>query len=180
MIAEQVKVNIPPARKPLMMLVNRVVLFVLGRGLQSASKHDPAIRAELARWQPGFTFMLKQLPHGPSMAVTRTEKGDLRYQGANFPEEKCDVIFFFRNVESAFMMFTAQIGTPTAYAQHRMSARGDLANSMAMVRVLNSIQAYLFPAFIARGIMKRLPPIPFWYKQALRLKIYLLGIPFGI
>ena len=41
--------EIAPRRKPLKRLVNQVVLFVLGRALQSLSRLDPLIRHEVQK-----------------------------------------------------------------------------------------------------------------------------------
>jgi len=49
-----------------------------------------------------------------------------------------------------------------------------------VVRALGITECYLFPSIISKHLVKRLPAIPFWRKQGLRLKTYLLGIPFGI
>lgn len=172
--------DIPPRKKPVKRLVNQVVMFVLGRALQSLSIHDPLIQHEVKTWPENFTLMLVVRPKGGSMAVTRLPGGRLAYRGAHFPEEKADVIIYMKSVESAFAMFTGQLGIDMGYAQHTMCARGDLSNTVSVVRVLDIAEAYLFPAFISRNLMKRLPPTPFWQKQLLRLKAYFIGIPFGL
>lgn len=172
--------EIAPRRKPLKRLVNQVVLFVLGRALQSLSRLDPLIQHEVQTWPEGFTLMMRIRPDGGSMAVTRLPDGSLRYLGANFDESKADVVIYMKSIECAFSMLTGQLGIDTAYAQHAMCARGDLSNTVSVVRVLNIVEAYLFPAFMARRLMKRLPPIPFLRKQLLRLRTYFIGVPLGL
>jgi len=172
--------EIPPARKPIKKMVNKVVLFVLGRALQSLSKRDPLIQREVLGWPEGFTLMLRVRPDGGAMAVTRLAGGRLQYRGANFDETKADVVIYMKNIECAFAMLTGQLGIDVAYAQHTMCARGDLSNTVSVVRVLNIAEAYLFPSFMARRLMKRMPPIPFARKHLLRIRTYFVGVLFGI
>lgn len=172
--------EITPRRKPLKRLINQVVLFVLGRALQSLSRHDPLIKHEVQGWPEGFTLMLTVRPNGGSMAVSRLPGGVLQYRGARFDEASADVIIYIKNIETAFAMLTGQLGIDMAYAQHAMCARGDLSNTVSVVRVLNIVEAYLFPSLMSRNLMKRLPPIPFARKHLLRIKTYLVGIAFGI
>jgi len=172
--------DIHPRKKPLKQTINRIVMFVLGRALQSLSHNDPLIQRDVANWPDNFTLMLVVRPDGGSMAVSRTKNGQLIYRGSNLPEDKADVVIYLKNIESAFAMFTGQLGIDVAYAQHAMCARGDLSNTVSVVRVLNIVEAYLFPSIISKRLMKALPPIPFLRKQSLRLKAYTLGIMFGV
>lgn len=172
--------DIQPGKKPIKRAVNKTFLFILGRALQSLSKHDPLIQHEVQGWPENFTLMMKVRPNGGSVALTRTDGGRLIYRGASFDEAKADVVIFLKDVEGAFDLLTGQLGIDMGYARHCMCARGDLSNTVSVVRVLNITQAYLFPRLLARRLMKRLPPIPWGRRWGLRLKAYLLGIPFGI
>lgn len=172
--------DLPPRRSPIKRFVNRTVLFVLGRALQSLSRSDPLIQKDVSGWPEGFTLMMVIRPNGGSLAVSRQKGGRLVYRGAHFDEAHADVVIYIKDIESAFAMFTGRLGIDVAYARHCMCARGDLSNTVSVVRVLDITEAYLFPAFMARRLMKRLPPIPASRKHLLRLKTYLLGVPFGI
>lgn len=172
--------DIPPRRKPFKRAINQIVMFVLGRALQSLSKHDPLIQHEVRSWPEPFTLMMVVRPDGGSMTVSRAANGRLVYRGSRVPEAEADVVIYIKNIEAAFAMFTGQLGIDLAYAQHTMCARGDLSNTVSVVRVLNIAESYLFPAILARRLMKALPPVPVWRKHVLRLKAYTLGILFGI
>ncbi len=171
---------IPPRSKPLKKRINKIVLFILGRALQSLSHNEPLVQHEVRSWPENFTLMMVIRPNNGSLAVTRCNDGRLKYLGSGFSEDQADVVIYIKNIEFAFAMFTGQIGIDLAYAQHAMCARGDLSNTVSVVRVLNIAEAYLFPAVLARRLMKALPPIPFLRKHGLRLKTYTLGILFGI
>jgi hypothetical protein len=172
--------DIPPRRSPFKKFINKTVLAVLGRALQSLSRSDPLIQHDIACWPEGFTLMMVVRPDGGSLAVTRDAQSHLVYRGSHFDPEKASVVIYIKNIESAFAMFTGQLGADVAYAQHAMCAKGDLSYTVSVVRVLDIVETYLFPAFIARNLMKQLPPIPAGRKHLLRLKTYFLGVPFGI
>lgn len=169
-----------PRKKPVKRTVNKVVLFVLGRALQSLSKTDPLIRNETASWPEGFTLVMNILPNGGSLAVKRQPDKSLKYLGAKFPVEQADVAIHINDVESAFKMFTGQLGSDVAYARHAMSAKGDLSYTVSVVRVINVVETYLFPRIISSKLMKETPSIPGWRLHLMRLKTYTLGVLFGI
>jgi hypothetical protein len=156
-------------------LIIRVLFFILGRGLQSGSKHDPDIKRELESIPEGLRIQMKVSPCGGSMTVQKHE-GTLRYRVGG-PHE-ADLTIKFKNTESAFMVLTAQIGTPRGFAEHRIGVEGMLPYAMIFTRCVNILMGHLFPWFINKRIMKRLPPMPL-RKQWIRLKIYALGVPFG-
>lgn len=172
--------DVLPKKKPIKRTVNKVVLFVLGRALQSLSKTDPLIRTETANWPEGFTLVMDILPKGGSMAVKRKADLSLSYLGTKFPAEQADVAIHINDVGSAFKMFTGQLGSDVAYARHAISAKGDLSYTVSVVRVINVVETYLFPRFMSSKLMKETPPIPGWRLHLLRLKTYTLGVLFGI
>jgi hypothetical protein len=158
----------------------KIVFFVLGRGLQSAAKHDVTIKNEVASWPENTVVLFKVLPDGSCMALTKTTQGRLLYSGTRVCDADATIVVAFKNIECAFMMLTAQIGTAQAYSEHRLAVRGDLVLALSIIRCLNVIERYLFPTFIVKNIMRRLPDIPFFKRNGLRVWIYLLGVPFGI
>jgi hypothetical protein len=172
--------DIPPRSSPFKRMVNKTVLAVLGRSLQSLSRSDPLIQEDISHWPEGFTLMMLVRPDGGSLAVTHLPDGTLKYLGSHWDETRADVVIYIKNIDSAFAMFTGQLGADVAYAQHCMCAKGDLSYTVSVVRVLDVVEAYLFPAFLARRLMKQLPPIPTGRKHLLRLKTYFLGVPFGV
>ena len=172
--------DIPPRPRRFKRLVNHIVFFVLGRGLQSLSRHDRLIQQECSNWPEDFTLMVVVRANGGTMAVQRAGSGRLVYKGSQFPESSANVVIYLKNIDTAFAILTGQMGIDTGYAHHSMCARGDLSHLTSVVRVINVAETYLFPSFMARRLMKRLPPLPYPQKQMLRLKTYLLGIPFGV
>ena len=164
-----------PLNKRLKKALAWLVMFILGRAFQSASRWDPTVRHEAARWPEGFKVLMK-VPKGPAMALVK-EKGRIKYKGSRVDHP--DLTITYKNIEGAFMIFTTQMGAEVGFAQHRMSVKGDLAKAMSFIRCVKMLQDYLFPPFLSKRVLKRVPR--FGLKEhAVRLVIYTVGIPLGI
>lgn len=176
MTGEKIYPEIVPGRRPFITLVVKIVLFVLGRGFQSIALRDEEVRQEIESWEESFSILFEVLPEGPYLLLQK-QNGKLRMLGLQ--KQEADLVISFKTLGSAFLIFTGQMGTPQGYAEHRMSVKGDLARAMSLIRCLNLVEFYLFPGFIARKILKRLPGMTL-RRFGLRLHVYFLGIPFGI
>ncbi len=153
-----------------------VGLFLFGRAFQSASKTDAEIKRELKDLPEGFSISMGLSPAGPRI-MFRKKKGALKYKGfGNFP---ADLEFSFRSLDAAFRVFAARTGPVTAFAENRLTLRGDIARALPFLRAVHVVEAYLFPAFLLRPIFKSVPIMDF-RRQLQRLKVLLLGIPFGL
>jgi aldehyde:ferredoxin oxidoreductase len=153
--------------------------FILGRAFQSLSRRDETLRREVASWPEETTVLFKVLPKGPRLAFKKVKDGILKYLGSKVGEQDATLVINFKNLEAAFLMMTAQLGTARAYAEHRMSVRGDLPIALSNIRCLNVVERYLFPTFIAKNVVKRLPDIPARLRYPRRLWVYTMGILFG-
>jgi hypothetical protein len=167
---------ITPGKKWVKVLVIKIIFIVLGKAFQSGSRHDPEIRKEIAAWPENFMVIMNVFPEGPRMVLEKIHSR-FKYRGSQFI--KGDLVINFKNIECAFMVLTPQIGPAQAFAQRRMTVTGDLANAMIFTRCLNIIIAYLYPKFICKQLLKRVPEMTV-RKQLTRIIIYMAGIPFGL
>lgn len=172
--------EIQPGRKPFKIAVIKIAMWAIGRAWQTLFKFDTQLQEEIASWPDEYRVMFKVKPHGPQLVIQKSPDGQLRYAGAQGQEADADLVIYFKNVECGFLVFSAQIGIPQAYAEHRMSVKGDLRYGLSVIRSMNVIETYIFPRLIARQTVKRLVRIPSLKKYACRLWVYLLGIPFGL
>ena len=154
----------------------RVVMLVLGRALQSASRWDALIRHEVARWKDGHSFILEVLPSGPKMGMQK-QGGRLKFKGAQLAD--ADLVVRFKNIECAFLVFSGLMGTEQGFAENRMTVKGDLPEALSLIRCMNRVVVYLYPKFISQRLVKRVPKLSF-KQHALRLYLMLFGIPTGI
>lgn len=51
------------------------------------------------------------------------------------------------------------MGLAQAYAYHAFTLSGDIADVMKLARMVNLVEAYLFPRFITRRILTDIPPL---------------------
>lgn len=133
----------------------KTVFWFLGRGIQSVASFDKTVKEEIRIYDEGTTVMLMVDPFGPYMVMQK--KGEkLIYLGKK-EVVNADIIIRFKSIEAAILVLTGQIGIDRAYAQHRYVVKGDLYLSMPIVRALSIVEAYLFPKFITKKILKEMP-----------------------
>jgi hypothetical protein len=168
------RTNIQPGSKPLRKLIVKTVLAIIGRSFVSTSHFDPIIKSEIASWPKDFIFVMRINPDGPSMAVVKKD-GKLRYK-SSADHKSADLVVSFKNMESAFLLFTARISTAQGYCEHRLGVTGDIPMAMSAIRCLNVIETYLFPHIVARAVVKRVPHIPVIRLLLGRARLYCLGI----
>lgn len=145
-----------------------MVSTCLCRALKFLSKRDSKMKEEAIRWPEGKRLKL-EIPGATGFTVTATSEGFQKLP----KETPGDVTIRFKSPADAFRVFTGQIGIATAYAQHRFVLRGDMGLAMPFVRCVDRTEGYLFPAFLARRILKRLPK-----KEVSTARVY-LAVLFG-
>ena len=82
-------------------------------------------------------------------------------------DAKGDVTVRFKSPADAFRVFTGQIGVAQAYGEHRFVVKGNLSLALAFTRCVDRVEGYLFPAVLAKRILKRLPK-----KEVSSLRVY--------
>lgn len=139
---------------------------LLGKGLVSCSKIEEAVKEEIKFYEDGFVIELKVLNTDTRVAVKKM--GDeFKYLGSKY-ELVPDLSIIFKSYEGAFLLVLGQIGVYEGYAQHRFIVKGDLIQSMPFIRILYFVEAYLFPKFITKNILKEMP-----VRSSSKIKAYL-------
>jgi len=171
---------IRPGKNRWKVFVIRLVYFLFGRAAQILSKVDPEIRREIARWPDRFSILYTVLPHGPRMVLARNRAGHLEYRTGKAAEGRADLTIALKNVESAYQVFSFRMGMNQAFAQNRLSVRGDIPTAMSQMRVLSLILAYMLPKRLVSKITLKMPAIRPLRRHVTRGVIYFVGIPFGV
>jgi hypothetical protein len=131
-------------------------LLALATAFEIVSKHSAELKAELAGWEEGRTFSLGVLPEGP--AITLKKEGDrIIYLGKG--EKNPGLKILFKNLDSALLPFTGQMGSHTAFIQHRAILHGNIGEAMQISRAMNMVQKYLMPGFILNKTFKSPPKL---------------------
>lgn len=160
------------SKKVVKSFVAKVVLWFLGRGIEAAAKLDTSVKNEVSTWDDTTSIMMKIQDYGPFMALKKNN-GKLSFVGTKEIDNP-NLTIYFKNIESAMLVLTAQLGVAQAFAEHRISAKGDIAFAMSFVRVVYIVEAYLFPTFMAKKVLKRIPE-----KHTSRAEMY-IGTIFGV
>lgn len=152
--------------------IAKTIFWFLGRGFQCASLYDEGIKKELENIEENTVVMLKIEPFGPQMLMQKRGSKIIYIGGKE--TKRVDIAICFKNIDAALMVLTGQIGIDQAYAEHRFTLKGDIFSTMPLVRALYTVEAYLFPTFITKKILKSMPK-----RTTNRFKIY-SGLLFGI
>jgi hypothetical protein len=148
------------------------MMDVIARGLVSTSAVDEDVQAEIRQFPVNFVIQMAVLPHGPSFALRVTDDHTL-VQLKDFTG-RADLSVKFKHIAHAFLVFSFQEGTARAFANDRMIADGDIAQSIRLVRCLNKMEALILPQPIARLAVKRYPAISLSEKVIKAGRIYSL------
>lgn len=147
-----------------------VVLEVLYRGIRVLSKTDTRVHQELQDLPEGQTvrFAVAADEKAPALSFTVTGGTIRKAEKIAVP----DVNIVFKNEKMAFRVFTGRMGIAGAYAAHAFVLKGNINETMGVVRIIDLVEGYLFPKFIAKHILKEIPK-----KQYPTALLYLRLIP---
>lgn len=170
-----IETNLKPRTNTAKRLVVETGFLALARGLQACSHFEPQVQRELDQWPEGYSFCMRVLPYGPSLRMVKTRSA-LSYTGPDTGE--ADLIVELKNLETSFQMITTQVGIHHVYAHHGIGVVGGIGRSMALIRMIEVVEAYLFPELMSRNILKRVPQMNL-QRHFNRLRLLTYGMLFG-
>lgn len=150
----------------------RIMLWFMGRAIQAASRVDERVRNEFRSLPDRFTFALGVMPNGPHLVVQKRGLDRGRYRGGRVAGQDVDLKLEFKHLEAGFLTFSFQENTAIATARDRLIVDGEVGYACAVVRILDIVQIYLLPKWIARRAVKRYPRWPLGGKLINRMRIY--------
>ncbi len=133
-----------------------LMLQVMGRALQAMTEVDGDVCRETRELPPGFLFEMRVMPSGPGMVVEHTGHGRLRFLGATAPRP-INLSIQFKHMVHAFRVVSFQEKTAVAFANERMLVDGDIGYAVRMTRVLNRLETFILPEFLAARAVKQYP-----------------------
>ena len=148
-------------------------LLALGVTFELTSLYTEEMKTEISEWEDGRRVAIGVLPKGPSITI---EKRDNRLYllGQGIREAKLSILF--KNLDSALLIFTGQLGAANAVAENRIIIHGDNSEAMQATRAMAIVQTYLFPGLILNKTFKR-PPKLTGKQLAIKGKIMALLAP---
>jgi len=138
--------------------IARIALLALGVAFEYLSRHCAGVRKEIAGWEEGRVFSIGILQDGPAITLKK-ENGVIRYLGQGLKQPELTV--YFKNIDSALMVFVGMIGAHTATVQHRTIVHGDIGMAMEILRAMSVVQLYLYPGFVLKNTYRRPPTYSF-------------------
>ena len=165
-----------PDRQHLKRLYLKLMLWFFGRAVQAAARADEGVKAEFAAMPKNYTFCLGAFPTGPYMLVGKDEKGRVKYLGSSLKNKNIDLLMIFKSLHHLFMTFTFQESTPVANARDRLFVNGDIPQACAVVRIMDMIQVFLLPKFLAKLAIKRYPVWSFNRHSITRTLVYVRAL----
>ncbi|MFH2090750.1 MAG: hypothetical protein ABIJ31_00110 [Pseudomonadota bacterium] len=150
-------IEIKPGRKLFQRIYLGIMLWFLGRAIQAASRVDEQVKKEFDSMPDNYTFSLGAFPHGPYMIVGKESNGKVKYLGSDIEKHSVDLEITLKSISLFFVLLSFMESTPIANSRDRMLVSGDVPHACAAVRVLDIVQVYLLPKFIAKLAIKRYP-----------------------
>jgi hypothetical protein len=158
-------------------MVVGIALLALGGTFEKVSKHSAELKEEIKTWKKGIVISLGVLPNGPSISL-KEQNGTIKYLGRGYKNP--DVKIIFKNMDSAFLPFTAQMGSHMAFVQHRAMVHGSVLDGIKANRAMGIVQAYLLPGIVFKKVFK-LPPKLTIKQKLFKLYVYLtMGIDMAL
>ena len=151
-------------------IVCGIVLQVLFRAIRVLSHCDSRVKQELLQMPQGRTVGLAVSPDEKAPRLTFSVSGGTVHKAPR--DLRPDIQIVFKNETMAFRVFTGRMGIAGAYAVHAFTLRGNINETMGIVRVVDLVEGYLFPKFMTRRILKEVPE-----KELPTLAVYLRLIP---
>jgi len=171
-----IRTQIKPKKSNFKRFVVTAGFYALGRGSESVSRFNQELKSELSAWPDGYTIMLKVAPNGSELWLQK--KGNT-LKRISKQSASADLIVIFKNLDTAFKIFTTLSNVHTAFCHNRIMVYGNVSQSMVLIRILNIVQAYLFPPFLSKNVLKRVPKFSF-VQHLQRIRVYTVGLLFGI
>lgn len=162
------KTGISKKKKMMQMIkgkVSEVILYFLYGGFYQLYKKDSRIREEVDSWENGMTYCLKCSADGPQLFIRKNRNGLQRLNPVI--QKTYDTCFEFKSLDEAFLVLTGRQGVAGAYAAHGFLLYGDIGTAMSFSRSIDLVEAYLFPQFMTKHILKEIPE-----KQVSTLAVY--------
>jgi aldehyde:ferredoxin oxidoreductase len=148
-----------PRANVLKMLYLIVMMWFMGRAIEAAAKMDTVIKAEFDRLPANFSFCLAVQPNGPALTMRKDEKGRPHYYRGYHHGQGMDLKISITSLEAAFVLFSFRESTITAATRSRLVVDGDISAGCAVIRIFDSIEAYLLPKPLVRLAVRRYPKI---------------------
>ncbi len=131
-------------------LILLLLISIFKKGMIFLSENDKEFKRITEELPDGFSFKIA-IKHTNIHTLFVKTKGVFRYdrnlQDANLTLE-------FNNLCSAFLVFAGIIPQHRAFAEHRLTIWGNIAEALIITNAINRLQSVIFPDFISKKLIK--------------------------
>lgn len=134
----------------------KLILKLLMRAIKVGIKLDSSVLTDFKCLPENYIIKITVLPNNISVAAVCKNNDIIVLK--EIPET-ADLLVEFKDEKSAINCLLGKCSLATAFCEHRIKIYGNINNAMAVTRIVNTIETYLFPKFITTKLFTPLPQL---------------------
>lgn len=134
----------------------KLILKLLMRAIKVGIKLDSSVLTDFKCLPENYIIKITVLPNNISVAAVCKNNDIIVLK--EIPET-ADLLVEFKDEKSAINCLLGKCSLATAFCEHRIKIYGNINNAMAVTRIVNTIETYLFPKFITNKLFTPLPQL---------------------
>lgn len=134
----------------------KLILKLLMRAIKVGIKLDSSVLTDFKCLPENYIIKITVLPNNISVAAVCKNNDIIVLKEV---PETADLLVEFKDEKSAINCLLGKCSLATAFCEHRIKIYGNINNAMAVTRIVNTIETYLFPKFITSKLFTPLPQL---------------------
>ena len=133
----------------------KLILNILIRAMKIGVKHDENIKRDFACLPNKYTIKINILPKNISAtfmyvdgAVTQLDEVD---------NDNINLLVEFKDEKSAKDVLLGKLSLTQSFCEHRIKVYGNINHAMAVTRIVNTLECYLYPKFVYGKLFNPVP-----------------------
>lgn len=131
-------------------IVLSLLIFVFKRGMVFLSKNDAEFMKIIEELPENFSFLITV--RNTELSVSMKKSNGVLNCVKN--QKEFDLILEFSNLCSAFLVFAGFMPQHQAFAEHRLSIKGNISDALCLTDAINRLQRVIFPDIISKKLIK--------------------------
>ena len=148
----------------------KLILNILVKAIKVGIKLDSNIKTDFDCLPNNYIIKINILPKNQNICVMCL---DGKLTVLKQAPQKVDLLIEFKDEKTATKCLLGQMSVANAFCEHRIKVFGNINNAMALTRIINTIECYLFPKFIYGKLFEPIPEL-----KSNKFKFY-LNLLFG-
>lgn len=159
--------------KKIKAFVANIVFHALGRAMKGVYKIDKNMIEYVESLPDDYKVRVKVSGISKKLVFAKID-GELKVYKSDEAPLCVDLDLVFKSIDVAIPLLVGMKGAGQAFADHDFIMKGDICESMTVVKIIDLVESYLFPNFMLKKILNGLPKRE---KSKIRLYTYfILGI----